>query len=325
VTRDSSRKLIWGGTGLIAAAGIVAAAATWHSGRTPAPRQRPDGPAAKTSPAPSHAQTEAPSFDVVRVDPEGHAVLAGRAPPQSEVTVLNGDREIGRTAAGDDGDWMLVPDLPLPPGKSQLTLRSTTKSGTMTRSDGVVAMLVPERAAATPKREAPIAVLVPKEGAAAGLQLPPLGKGDRQLSLDIIEYGTHGDVIFAGRAAPGAQIGAYLNGRKMGDATAGPDGKWHIVTGDKVPPGRYRLKLESRNEAGKRVAQLAMSFERAAVPEQIPGGHVIVQPGNSLWRIARRSYGDGRRYVEIYEANHGQIGNPQLIFPGQLLEVPSKS
>ncbi len=365
--RDSSRKLIWGSLALIAAIGIVIIAALWESGRTPtlAPtlmRQpdmstagtpatfspMPQKPAAAPSQASSAAataaaplaQTEVPRFDIVRVDPQGHAVLAGRAPPGSEVTVFDGDHELGRAAATNDGEWVLVPDAPLPPGESQLTLRATTKSGTVIRSDGVVAMLVPERAAtpasgvqtksaaaaATLKAEAPIAVLVPKEGSAAGLQLPPLsGNGDERLSMDIIEYGAEGVVIFQGRAAPGMQIGAYLGNRKVGAATADAEGKWRIVTEEDVPAGRYRLKLESRNDAGKRVAQLMIPFERAAVPEQMAGDLVVVQPGNSLWRIARHSYGNGRRYVEIYHANRHQISNPRLIYPGQLLQVPGKS
>jgi nucleoid-associated protein YgaU len=47
-----------------------------------------------------------------------------------------------------------------------------------------------------------------------------------------------------------------------------------------------------------------------------------VQPGNSLWRIARRTYGQGTRYTVIYEANRQQIRNPDMIFPGQIFTLP---
>ena len=52
-------------------------------------------------------------------------------------------------------------------------------------------------------------------------------------------------------------------------------------------------------------------------------GLVIVQPGNSLWRIARRTYGGGIRYVMIYEANRDQIRDPDLIYPGQIFVLPT--
>lgn len=371
MTRDSSQKLIWGGVALVVIAAVVAFVATRPGGPASSPTEAvaqkietpPPAPlkpvATSPQPAPVPPPTpatpggaptaaaqpgEVPRFDIVRVDPSGHAVLAGRAAPGSEITVYNGTQELGHTTADSDGNWVLVPDQPLPPGQGQLTLTAKAKDGTVMHSDGVVAMLVPERggkpvppaqeaaaaAGATPKTEpakaeAPIAVLVPKEGPAKPLQLPPLKGGEERLSMDIIEYGTKGDVILEGRAAPDAQIDAFLDNKKIGTATADKDGKWRIVTTEAVPPARYRLKLESHNAAGKELAQIILPFERASLPEQIAGDLVIVQPGNSLWRIARRSYGHGRRYVEIYHANRRQISNPQLIFPGQLLQVPGKS
>ena len=49
---------------------------------------------------------------------------------------------------------------------------------------------------------------------------------------------------------------------------------------------------------------------------------VIVQPGNSLWRIARRVYGRGLRYSVIYQANRERIRDPDLIYPGQIFTIP---
>jgi nucleoid-associated protein YgaU len=51
----------------------------------------------------------------------------------------------------------------------------------------------------------------------------------------------------------------------------------------------------------------------------------VVQPGNSLWKLARESYGQGVRYTVIYEANKEQISNPDLIYPGQVFAVPSSN
>jgi len=55
----------------------------------------------------------------------------------------------------------------------------------------------------------------------------------------------------------------------------------------------------------------------------LPAGQsIVVQPGASLWRIARRTYGDGIRFSLIYEANQTQIRDPDLIYPGQIFTVP---
>jgi nucleoid-associated protein YgaU len=50
---------------------------------------------------------------------------------------------------------------------------------------------------------------------------------------------------------------------------------------------------------------------------------ITVQPGFTLWRIARESYGDGVMYVRVYDANKNQIRDPDLIYPGQVFTVPS--
>ena len=49
---------------------------------------------------------------------------------------------------------------------------------------------------------------------------------------------------------------------------------------------------------------------------------VTVQPGFSLWRIARENYGEGLLYVKVFEANRDQIRDPDLIYPGQIFTVP---
>ena len=57
-------------------------------------------------------------------------------------------------------------------------------------------------------------------------------------------------------------------------------------------------------------------------PEGLREGSIVVQPGHSLWRIARETYGRGIRYTVIYEANRAQIRDPDLIYPGQVFVLP---
>ena len=51
---------------------------------------------------------------------------------------------------------------------------------------------------------------------------------------------------------------------------------------------------------------------------------IIVQKGNSLWRIARKTLGGGVFYTEIYKNNLRKIKNPNLIYPGQVFNIPIK-
>lgn len=52
---------------------------------------------------------------------------------------------------------------------------------------------------------------------------------------------------------------------------------------------------------------------------------VTVQPGVTLWAIARDQFGDGVLYVQVYEANKDRIRDPDLIYPGQVFTLPDPS
>src|SRR6185437_13939262 len=88
-----------------------------------ADRQQAAAPPAATAPAKpatpatsTPQQPVAPSFDVVRIDPAGDAVMAGRAAPNATVHIFDAGREIGTVTADAHGEWVFVPPGPLPPG-----------------------------------------------------------------------------------------------------------------------------------------------------------------------------------------------------------------
>ena len=53
------------------------------------------------------------------------------------------------------------------------------------------------------------------------------------------------------------------------------------------------------------------------------GQNYTVKRGDCLWNIAKRFYGNGAKYTTIYNANRSKIRNPNLIYPGQVLWIPS--
>ena len=49
----------------------------------------------------------------------------------------------------------------------------------------------------------------------------------------------------------------------------------------------------------------------------------IVQPGDSLSKIAKHFYGDANAYMKIFEANTDQLDDPNKIQVGQELLIPT--
>ena len=48
-----------------------------------------------------------------------------------------------------------------------------------------------------------------------------------------------------------------------------------------------------------------------------------VEKGDTLWAIAERSYGNGSKYMAIFEANKPMLSDPDKIYPGQKLRIPA--
>jgi hypothetical protein len=57
-----------------------------------------------------------PSVDIVRIEPDGAAVIAGRAAPGTELILLDNGAPIGTVAADIYGEWVFIPASPLPSG-----------------------------------------------------------------------------------------------------------------------------------------------------------------------------------------------------------------
>jgi nucleoid-associated protein YgaU len=369
-------------------------------GKAPDAESGPPEPAAELEP-----ELEAPSFDIVRVEPSGETVIAGRAAPGSEVTVLDNEKVLGTVKADESGQWVFLPEQPLEPGAHELALRakapetapaqpaeapegSGSEIGTaavqtgeqvvavtvgeepatqetrvaagapavpepdsersrtasseapqpaagtpalVVDSEDVVVVVVPERegaegapGAAEPER--PIAMLTPRSGQGPSQVLQQPGDGgivDRDLELNAIDYDDAGRVVISGRAAPGATVVVYLNSQLIGRVSANGDGRWQLVPTMPVAAGLHTLRVDRVDGAGKVIARVETPFARSTVLASLDQeAFIVVQPGNSLWRIARRSYGQGVRYTVIYDANQGQIRDPDLIYPGQIFVVP---
>jgi hypothetical protein len=63
-----------------------------------------------------------PTVDVVRLEANGDAVIAGRAAPNSELIVLDNGNPIGTVRADAFGEWVFVPENPLPIGDHEFGL-----------------------------------------------------------------------------------------------------------------------------------------------------------------------------------------------------------
>ncbi len=303
-----------------------------------APTEAPPQPVVAEKPkqqepsSPQLKELAPPSFDVVRVNPNGDAVMAGRAEPGSAVNIIDSGANMGRIKTDSRGEWVFVPEKPLKPGRHRLSLSMKVEDSAPVDSTSNVVLVVPERnqdIAGRPGGGQTLALKIAPDGTATVMQNPGGGSGGK-LTVDAVDYDEQGRLFISGRAEPEATVQLYLNNRFIGHARAGIDdgtggSTWTMRPDNPVAPGLYKLRADHVDNSGKVLARVEFPFLRAAPitdPALKRGDYVIVQPGNSLWRLARRTYGEGTRYTIIYQANTDQIQDPDLIYPGQRFKLP---
>ena len=152
-----------------------------------------------------------------------------------------------------------------------------------------------------------------------------------QLALDSIAYDPFGNVTVGGRSSPSGLVRFYVNNEAISAAKTNKEGYWETDLSD-IVPGTYTLRIDQLSLKGDVVSRLESPFKREdreklaklIAPSTSPAriNIVTVQPGNTLWAIARKRYGDGLLYVRVFEANRDKIKDPDLIYPGQLFDLP---
>ena len=342
------------------------------------------------------------TFDVVRVEPGGSTLIAGRATPGATVRLFMDFAEVAVSVAGSTGEFVMFAELGPSENPRVLSMTETLDDGTVLEASAnvILAPVAPpvEVAVAEPSPteeesavedaapadvvavapaaptsdesvavedsaavvtggtevvttpatddassngqdapEAPAAptVLVADESGVRVLQ----NAGDQpeamtNVSIDSISYDSAGEVALSGRSTGASSVRVYLDNEPLIDVPIGADGQWQTGLPD-VDTGTYTLRVDELNEDGRVVSRAETPFKRESV-EAIqaldtdatttiaPVSLITVQPGNTLWGIAREKYGEGTLYVRVFEANTDRIRDPDLIYPGQIFSVPDQ-
>jgi hypothetical protein len=239
---------------------------------------------------------------------------------------------VGEATADDRGEWVMIPEALLAPGEHTLRLEVRSQDGdTAVPAGHTLVLVVPAPAGdrsgvASALTGPPLAVAVPDAGAVPATLLQP-PDGDERVAgviVDAVDYDDRGGVVVSGRAPPGSALNLYLDDGFVGRTSADGDGRWRLRPEQAVTVGRHRLRADQVEPSGTVEARAEIAVERpTAVPASGRPGDVVVRRGDSLWMIARTTYGDGRAFTVIHAANRDQIRDPDLIYPGQVFALPA--
>ena len=255
-----------------------------------------------------------PKFDLVRVEEDGSAIIAGSAKPNSEVRLLVDGKELEVVEADGSGTFAILTTIPT--GEKPLELQLEDANDNNVKSKDTV-LVIPNKET---ENKSPKIVIAETSGEIIVQDQNELAPEIQSLSLDTINYAESGDVILAGRAASEQTVRIYVDNKPvvLGEVT---NGKWNFEIPN-IEEGIYTLRVDAINEKGEVVDRVESPFQRVIL--EMERGQATIQPGFTLWKLAELKYGFGMRYVQIFEANRDSIKDPDLIYPGQVFQIPEK-
>ena len=267
-----------------------------------------------------------PTFDVVRAEPSGDLVMAGRAEPGWTVTVEGNGKVLGSTVVDPNGEWIIQPTDPIAKGEHSLQLKSQSPKGEQTLfSSQRLALSL----GSDPSKRRPLVALTEegeptrvlqmsppvsdeKRMAAAGptatanIEAPPVKpdipspeQSSTQVSFTSVDYEQvvgRSTVFLSGRGTPGSRLMLYLDNEFVGTVTVDATGGWTFKAVRDLTPGTHALRADSVELAsGKVLARAEVSFDRQG--PQIAG---LEDPVGSSVQTAQAS------------RDRSPVGQPQL-------------
>ncbi len=157
------------------------------------------------------------------------------------------------------------------------------------------------------------------------------------VTLDVISYDAEGEVVLTGRSKIDKHVRVYVDNQPIKTGAVDANGGWQITLPE-VDAGRYTLRVDEIDDAGTVTSRVETPFQKefaedvsrataAALGDGDISGlpqiqKITIQPGATLWALAEQNYGDGDLYMQIFEANRDTIRDPNLIYPGQIFNIP---
>ena len=260
----------------------------------------------------SKSQFNGPTFDLVRIEKTGNIIVAGRNVRESNISIVMNKKIVETKHTNKSGEFVYAPNDALAPGNYVISLIDTDKN---IKSEDSVFVYISERG-----YKNSVSLLMTKNGSRV-MQAPELLDGD--LVVSKIDYLDTGRMVVTGRALPRLRVSLSLNDKYIG-FTRVSDYKNFGLGADigKLESGKeYKLNIRLHDGEGTTIANIEHNF---VMPEMTGDDNTFytVRRGDCLWIIARNFLRRGVLFTMIAERN--TISNPDLIYPNQLLQIPTK-
>ena len=258
------------------------------------------------------AEITVPEFDIVRIEKDGNIVIAGRWLPHQNISIIVNNKIVATERTNHSGEFVYAPTNPWGAGNYTIALLGAEPE---VKSTDKVFVYISEAGA-----ENSVSLLMTKTGSTL-LQAPAILR-DGDLAISKIDYLDTGRIVITGDALPRLRVSLALDGKYVGFARVSDHHHFGLGAdiGELETGKEYELAVRLHDGDGRTVATVLHKFE---MPEMTGDDdtYYTVRRGDCLWIIARNFLRRGVLFSIIAERNN--IQNPDLIYPKQLLQIPT--
>lgn len=256
-------------------------------------------------------EVSSPMFDIVRIDPEGKILVAGRWMPDANISILIDNKVVATERTNAGGEFVYSPTRVFEPGNYTISLMGVSPE---MKSEEKVFIYVSDSG-----YKNSVSLLMTQDGSTL-LQAPTL-LFDGDLKVSKIDYLDTGRIVVTGDALPRLRVSLSLNDKYLGFAKVSDHKHFGLGAdvGQLESGKKYTLTVRLHDGDGRTISQVGHTF---VMPEMTGDDdtYYTVRQGDCLWIIARNFLRRGVLFSIIAERNN--IANPDLIFPKQLLQIP---
>ncbi len=222
-----------------------------------------------------------PSFDIVRVEPSGDALLAGRSKPNSTVALVDRGKVVAEAKSDASGNFVMTPPA-LKPGDYALSLREGQGAAARDSNQSVVVSVPASKkqqvvvAMAEPGKPTtllsapPDTAQAPTAAAAAPVLDAKAPASPPKLAIRSVELENGSGLFASGTAPPGTDVRVYLNNSRVADVIAAAAGAWTVEVRKGLTAGRYAVRADSLKPNQNVEARVEVPFEVPATKKDQP-------------------------------------------------------
>lgn len=257
-------------------------------------------------------ESPVPMFDIVRIEPTGVVVVAGRWLPNKSVSIVVNGEIVATERTDKNGEFVYSPTRPFDAGNYTISLIGVEED---IKSEENVFVYISEHG-----YQNSVSLLMTEDGSTL-LQAPTM-LVDGDLVVSKIDYLDTGRIVVTGDSLPRLRVSLSLNDKYLGFARVSDYKHFGLGAdvGELKSGENYKLTVRLHDGDGRTIAEVNHEF---VMPEMTGDDdtYYTVRRGDCLWIIARNFLRRGILFSIIAERNN--IENPDLIFPKQLLQIPT--